>query len=179
MPFGVWLGHPSGPFAFGSKEAAEVVANFQAMGRDLVIDYDHQTVRAEWNGQKAPAAGWIDRLEVREDGLYGHVRMWTPQAAEHLKAKEYRYLSPTLIWNRPDKKTGTPTGAYLHSVALTNTPFLDELPALVASDTHSPGGSTMLTLLLASLGLPEKATQAEAETKINALKADAQLGVVV
>ena len=89
---------------------------------EMAIDYEHQGRHAEKNGQPAPAAGWIRELQARAGALWARVQ-WTGRAAAMLKAREYRYLSPT-FFHRPDGAVTCLVGA-----ALTNTPALD-LPAL-------------------------------------------------
>jgi len=124
VPFGQWLGHSVGPFSVGPDEGAAILANFEADGILLAIDYEHQTLNAMFNGKPAPAAGWIDRLELRENGVWGHIERWTDRATAMLVSREYRYLSPVLVPDsiRPD--TGRPSGMSLLPAALTNIPFL-------------------------------------------------------
>lgn len=125
---GSWSGHWMGPFSLDEKILGQMVHYQTAKGIDTVVDYEHASIFAD----KAPAAGWIKNLEVRklDDGqstLWGQID-WTQTAAEHIKAKEYRFLSPTILFNTRDRKSGALTGASLQSVALTNRPFLTELP---------------------------------------------------
>lgn len=54
-----------GDFLADAQALRETVAAFEALGRDMVVDYEHQTL----SGSEAPAAGWIKALEAREDGL--------------------------------------------------------------------------------------------------------------
>ena len=44
------------------------------------------------------AAGWFKGLELRENGdeLWGEVE-WTPKAAEAIRNKEYRFVSPSFV----------------------------------------------------------------------------------
>lgn len=85
---------------------------------------------------------------------------WTPKAAEYLKNKEYRYLSPVVLVRKRDQKATA-----IHSVALTNTPAIDGMFALVNSldiEDISEGGNIMdLKELAKALGLPETATEEE------------------
>lgn len=48
-------------FRFSPESADRVIREFHSRARDLVIDYEHQTL----TGGKAPAAGWIGDLERR------------------------------------------------------------------------------------------------------------------
>jgi len=50
------------------------------------------------------------------------------QAAEMIRAGQYRFFSPAIDWEARDQETGEPQGATLTSGALTNHPFLEELP---------------------------------------------------
>ena len=44
-----------GEFDFREEDADGVIREFASRGRDLVIDFEHQSL----SGGKAPAAGWI------------------------------------------------------------------------------------------------------------------------
>lgn len=110
------------PFEVDPESLAKVVQAFSARGTDLVIDYEHQSLK----GGQAPAAGWIKDLEVREDGLWAKVE-WTNQAEEYITQREYRYFSPVL---RLDPESRRPRE--LMNVALTNTPAIRGLTPLVA-----------------------------------------------
>uniref|UniRef100_A0A7C5AK79 Mu-like prophage I protein n=1 Tax=Desulfobacca acetoxidans TaxID=60893 RepID=A0A7C5AK79_9BACT len=110
------------PFEVDAASLADLAEAFAARGTDLVIDYEHQSLK----GVRAPAAGWIKELAVREDGLWARVE-WTSQAREYLSRREYRYFSPVL---RLDPKTRRPRE--LLNVALTNVPAIRNLTPLVA-----------------------------------------------
>jgi len=120
---------------------------------DHVVDYEHQTDLAKTNGRPAPAAGWIKKMEVRTDGIYGLVE-WTAKASAYLKAKEYRYLSPTFMHNKAGEVVR------IMRAALTNNPAIHELPAL--AKTQETGNLTMTEeerkALAKQLGLSEDAT---------------------
>jgi phage I-like protein len=110
------------PFEVTPESLAGMVKIFGERGTDLVIDYEHQSLK----GGQAPAAGWIKDLEVREDGLWAQVE-WTGKAEEYLKRREYRYFSPVL---RIDPDSRQPQE--LMNVALTNVPAIQGLSPLVA-----------------------------------------------
>lgn len=116
-----------GGFDFDAPAADALIAEFNSRSRDLVIDFEHSTL----SGNEAPAAGWIDRLEKTAEGLAAHVKYWTDKAKEYLTQGEYRYFSPTLLFEHGGK-----TPAALHSVALTNHPALHGVDALVANDNQ-------------------------------------------
>ncbi len=116
-------GGGTGAFSFDETAADNVIREFASRGRDLVIDYEHQST----GDGKAPAAGWIEALSKKTDGLYAKVKYWTEEAAQYLKNGEYRYFSPVLFF-----EDGAVSA--IHSVALTNHPALHRIPALAASD---------------------------------------------
>lgn len=58
----------------------------------------------------------------------------TDRARHLIENREYRYISPAINWAGRDKSTGKIDGTTLTSVALTNRPFLEELPAIRLSD---------------------------------------------
>lgn len=102
--------------------AANVIAFNSSRSVDLVIDYEHQTLNREKNGQPAPAAGWIkgsDLVYRDGEGLFARAEL-TQRAKDYIAAGEYKYLSPVFFY---DGKTGNVLG--IHSAALTNTPNID------------------------------------------------------
>lgn len=159
---------------------AAIVQAAQQRKRKWVIDYEHATMRAKETAQPAPAAGWFTQLEyLPGDGLYAVDVRWTDRAAAMLAAGEYLYISPVFPFN---KHTGLVAG--LHSVALTNDPGLDMLPALAQltaggglllddsfPPNHQQETSQMDKLaVLAALGLPASTTDDTALTALSALR---------
>ncbi len=123
-------------FMFDTPCAENVCAEFKNRQRDLVIDYEHQTLQ----GIEAPAAGWIDQLVTKEDGLYAHIKRWSERAITYLQAGEYRYFSPVIL-------TQESRVIALHSVALTNHPAIHGLTPLVHADTQKKESDTLSQLL--------------------------------
>lgn len=132
-----------GDFLMDAKAARAVIDDFEALGdeRDVVIDYEHQTLGGEYaapNG-KAPAAGWItDWKYVPGKGLYAVVE-WTESAKVAMAAREYRYHSPVFSVDSDGRV------AWVHSVALTNSPATLDILPIAASRKH--GGESEFTRL--------------------------------
>ena len=78
-----------GEFDFREEDADGVIREFASRGRDLVIDFEHQSL----SGGKAPAAGWIGELYKNAEGLCAKVKYWTREAEKFLLNGEYRYFS--------------------------------------------------------------------------------------
>jgi len=125
---GSWKGHAKGSFEITQADLNTIVENFNAQSLRLPIDYEHMTI---W-GDKAPAAGWIISLMIEVEKLIGEVE-WTNEAREEILEKKYLYLSPVLQNDTIDSKTGNNIGWTLHSAALTNKPFLEELGEVKAA----------------------------------------------
>ena len=143
----------------------------------VVIDYDHQTLHAKTNGQKAPASGWILSAEWRDgEGLFAQVD-WTDAAKAHIAAREYQYISPVMQY---DRDTGQVHGVAL--AALVNYPALTGMHAAVAQlaaqfDSHDQEQSDMnlLVALATLLALPADATEAAVIAAVTALQKPAPL----
>lgn len=109
----------------GRQLAAQM--NAVASLTPIVIDYDHQTLRAAQNGKPAPAAGWIRSVEWRSlAGLFAKVD-WTADAKACIDARTYRYISPVITF---DNVTGAVTGVLL--AALVNHPALLGMSGVVS-----------------------------------------------
>lgn len=154
LPLGV-VHSQRGDFVVDDESFGLIRKQFKDRKLDLVIDYEHQTLA----DVQAPAGGWIKDLYKGNDAIIAKVE-WTPRAAEYLKNKEYRYLSPVVLVRKRDQKATA-----IHSVALTNTPAIDGMFALVNSldiEDISEGGQIMdLKELAKLLGLPETAAEEE------------------
>lgn len=147
-----------GDFVVDEESYNAMKAEMQRRGIDIVIDYEHQTLE----GVQAPAGGWVKDLAYTPEAIEAKVE-WTPKAQEYLKNKEYRYLSPVVLTRKSDNKA-----VALHSLALTNTPAINGMFAIVNSadaDTDinindDTGGNGMdLQKIRELLGLPADAAE--------------------
>lgn len=168
--------------------AQQVIALAEVRKTPFVIDYQHQTLYADKSGTPAPAAGWFTALEWREgDGLYATDVTWTPKAADFIKNKEYRFISPVFYYDTNGNVS------QMLMAAITNFPAVDGMGEILAAAStlfkqtnEDDSNMDLLKKLLALLGLAENATEedamgaiknllsmadkaAEAETKVAAL----------
>ncbi len=148
-------------FAITRADLESIVGNFrERQNGEINVDYDHASEMPEVAaGGPVPSAGRIVRLDAPEPAkassesrianrkgpdslfathdsrflLYGWFEP-TPRARELLQNREYRFISPAIEWGARSKRTGKPQGTTLTSVALTNRPFLEELPQIRLSD---------------------------------------------
>lgn len=147
-------------FAITREDLEAIARNFrQRQNGEINVDYDHASEMPEVAaGGPVPSAGRIVKLDaptglgagdwgLGEGGrpqppapspqprsiLYGWYEP-TPRARELLEHREYRFISPAIEWGAKNKRTGKSQGTTLTSVALTNRPFLEELPQIRLSD---------------------------------------------
>ncbi|MDE6455944.1 MAG: phage protease [Dysosmobacter sp.] len=159
------LGHvvsSKGEFDVDEDSLREMKAQIARKGVDLVVDYEHQTLK----GVEAPAAGWVKELKLEGRNIVAAVE-WTPRGAEYLKNKEYRYLSPVVSVRRSDNKA---TG--LHSLALTNTPAIEHMTPIVNSENFEGGTSMDLQKLAQLLGLSPDAAEEQIMEALQAMAAE-------
>ncbi len=120
-------------------EIAERVIAASASADELVIDYEHQTINAEKNGQPAPAAGWFKRMAWREGaGLFAVDVQWTDKARAMIAAGEYRYISPVFPYNAVTGEVQKIIG-----LGLTNNPALPGLANLAALSAQIAGSARL------------------------------------
>jgi phage I-like protein len=166
--FGASDGRQQGPWELTDADGRRLVAEMAARQSDRYIDYEHATLHAKASGQPAPAAGWFSALEWRPgDGLWAVGVSWTAAAAEHIAAREYRYISPLFSF---DAATGRVL--QLLGASLTNDPGLDGLTDLAAlaaryllphqPSLQEPRMSETLKKILAALGVAETGDEAVA-----------------
>ncbi|WP_119689342.1 phage protease [Acinetobacter nosocomialis] len=181
VPEGTFRGVDGRPFdaphwELTPERGQQIVAALNQRQVDMVIDYEHATLKAKETGEPAPASGWLKAASfsyVKGVGICSTKFEWLDRAKNYIESEEYKYLSPVLFYT----KTGEVIG--LHSVALTNTPNLDNLPearlAALAQDyftQNSPQDSEMdelLEQLRWMLNLPLSATPEEVQAELNKL----------
>lgn len=165
-PMGKNFGYDGrGPYVLKNPQAVIEASKRQIV--DLFIDRDHETLFMP-RGTKIVAAGWIKKMEAREDGIWAYVE-WTEKAAAQLEAKEYRYLSPVFAH---DPATGEILS--IRHASLTINPNFELTAAASADETLNQTKKEtdlmeeFLKQLAALLGLAETATQEEVLAAIKA-----------
>lgn len=110
------------------------------------MDYEHQNDKPEarMNGP-VPAAGWIKELRADDTGLWGRVE-WTATAAQVIGRKEYRFLSPSFLFDPQTREVKRLKGA-----GLVHKPNL-YLTALASQDEAMPEKTDFAAFLAAIAG---------------------------
>lgn len=126
-----------GTFLFDGSSATAVMAEYQAHGIDLMLDYDHASLGVGIDpALSGKAAGWFN-LDVRNGELWAVNVRWTPPAAEALRRKEWRFMSPAFTTDDAGRVTS------VLNVALTNLPATRRLEPLMAARAIVALGGTM------------------------------------
>jgi phage I-like protein len=188
IPEGIFHGIDGRPFDAPhwnlTPECGEqIVAALNQRSIDMVVDYEHATLKAQESGEPAPAAGWLKSggfQYIQGVGVCSAQFEWTDKASGFISSEEYKYLSPVFLYD----KTGD-VKQLLH-VALTNTPNLDQLPearlAAAAQDffvqnsqqQDSEMNEELLERLRWMLNLPISATAEDIIAELNKLTAQIQ-----
>lgn len=161
-----------GKFLFDDIAARDVMAAYADYGNDLCLDYDHAMADPFSAPRDRIAAGWFG-LEVRNGELWAVGVRWTPAATRQLNDREWRYMSPAFTVTGENRRIER-----VINCALTNIPATKNLTPIAASQTQGDGQVTdqprreaqemsRMKILLASLGLAENATEAEAIAALN------------
>ena len=178
LPYGEFRAIDGRPFDapawFLTEENGHDVARLaNSAANELVIDYEHQTVNKEKNGQPAPAAGWMRWFEFTVKGLFAEAS-WTDKAQQMIDAKEYRYISAVFSYD---------TAGYVRKIyhaGLTNSPALDGMDEILAAasakfltpdlNTNEETNMKLLELLRQAFKTPN-ATEEELTAALSALVA--------
>lgn len=100
-----------------AKSARKIIAQFDEHGAKIPIDYHHATEKVT-PGDKAPAAGFIGRLEfVEGKGLFAADIEWTDEGRADVESKRFLYTSPVILTDGETKAILS-----ISSCALTNKP---------------------------------------------------------
>lgn len=157
---GTWTKDGS-TFSITDLDLSQMVSNFSARKNGSVVaDYDHASESPKVAaGKPIPASGWVMALSKVGGTLFADVD-WTQAARDLIQSKEYRFVSPAIDWNGENKETGESLGTVLSSLALTNHPFLEELPALCLSEKAIEGQDGKLVIHVA---MPAKIALADVD----------------
>ncbi len=161
-----------------AANAQLIISRHAARQTPVVIDYEHQTLYKEKNGQPAPAAAWFQSYEYQPGkGLFAWVKL-TARAASMIAAEELLFFSPVFAYDKAGNVIDVQLGAF------TNTPGIDGMDALAAltaaagaiyiqpTQEEAAMEKTLLAALCALLGLADNASAEDVTTAITQLKTD-------
>ncbi len=162
--------HPKGPIQVIDSEAIQAMLNRFAEDSKrpnfpgLLVDYEHFS----WDPSKeSRAAGWIQALQNRDDGLYAQIR-WTPAADAAIKSGEYRLISPSFAPTFAPITKQQVRPLRLAGAALTNTPNIQGMVPL-SNRQDLPADNKPMDETRKKLGLSAEATDEQIAAAVTAL----------
>lgn len=126
LPVGEFKTAKYGELVITRELVDAIVVNWQnrALGERLpFIDTDHD---------QGAANGWIVELKAEDTGLFAKIE-WTDIGRENVEKRRYRYFS-AMIAEHQIIATGEKVWPVLKAVSLTNTPVMDNMPAVSLND---------------------------------------------
>jgi hypothetical protein len=198
---GEYKGYNGGedPFVFDEKIFKEVINNLHAhptykadengVGTERIVpwDFEHSSTIMPSEGSLpvtgSPARAWTYDFEIRK-GEDGKLQLWAlteflPPAKDYVKNGEYQWASVSLVFDTVDPVSGKNVGAMVLSIALTNSPFIENMEKLVASRkaelerwfSKSDTPEDALSQIKDLLGLKETDAWPEVQAEIQKLNA--------
>lgn len=134
-------------FDITDEHIDQMLSNVQKSSNQVPIDYNHLSLEATLPDQTI-AAGWFTGFKKDSGNLFGNAE-WTDAAAERIRKKELRYISPVINFAAKDEH-GEEIGARLISAALTIYPFLQGMEPVALSQLFQEG------VVLADLSIDER-----------------------
>lgn len=139
-------------FKFGNiTKGGKVRKITPELARRFNLPHFKPPIKLGSHADATPAGGHLTRLEVREDGLYGHTE-FTDKGLKSLADGDFRYQSPEVIWEEgalENPNGGDPiTGPLIVGMAMLHTPHMGEQAAVyeiekVEAEPHSKGDNDM------------------------------------
>ncbi len=126
---GEWKHPKYGVLKMSQQTFNDMIKNFKSktIGRDPFVRIGHDKGTGNSWGD-VPAEGWIQDLQQEGDVLYALADPTNTQVVEAVRNGRFRYASPEYEENYQSKEDGSFKGAVLLALALTNEPFLTNLP---------------------------------------------------
>jgi hypothetical protein len=118
-----------GVFSITQDDLRTMLRNYQhehpIAPTELMLDYEHLSANPD-SPSSGEAAGWFKQVELRSNDheLWARVEL-TDEAADKVRKKKYRYISPEIARKYKSKRNGRDIGFTLRAAALTNRPFLE------------------------------------------------------
>lgn len=171
----------------------DLVAIMRSFQPGMLVDYEHFSLNCNMSSE---AAGWAWEMRRTSNGTGLEVRVaWTTQAAEKIRSKSYRYISPVLhgpilmedgvmkifcrqldsagLTNVPNMKTLRPVSANKQTITtMTDRQKLCDLVGCAATATDAEIDAAIIRYKTDAAAMRNRATSLSTmETEYNELKA--------
>ncbi len=168
VPVGEYPHAETGLVQVLDEPALRSIANSFRPG--ILIDFDHFSYDPE---RSSEAAGWVDEVQVRPDGLWARAR-WSDLGQAALVNGRYRHASP--VWRPQDTQSLAPQRIRplrLDTVGLTNQPNLRGMAPITNRGTPPAPVTQLNTIPMKSvatkLGLQADASEESVLSAVTAL----------
>lgn len=170
------------PLSLNSDIFSQAIKNFNSESQALPVFKGHADVNGNSTGEEVDSFGWILGLTMDEyDNLWAKVE-FNEEMTDSIKDGRFKYCS-IYMREETDRQTGDEIGNRLVSLAMTNEPYLPNLPAISLSNkknqiqtniyskelSHMANGKTLNNkkiLSMADQTLPEAEAAAEQMDKL-------------
>jgi hypothetical protein len=135
---------------FTQRDFDEMIRNFKnnVLGFPPYCRYGHSKYPNSVDAE--PSVGEVKALIQEGNVLYAIVEPNNEETVEEIRTKKYRFSSPELTRNFIDKNTGKNVGTVLTAIALTNAPFLPNLPDNQVLSNNCPDSKDFFVLNLST-----------------------------
>lgn len=129
---GEWKHELYGDVVFNQTDFDQIVQNFNSRvtGYEPPLYLGHATDVNTWGDR--PAVAFLESLAQKDDVLWGFYSVVDADVYLDVKQGKYRYSSAEIVRGYKNSKTNEDVGVLLHACALTNTPFLTDMPRVRA-----------------------------------------------
>ena len=158
---GEWVHKAYGDVKFAIQDFKDIINNFTAnvTGYEPPLFLGHPKDDVTVEG--APAVGFLSRLFIEAETLFGEFEAVDEKVYGEVKDGKYRYSSAEIVRGAQSKKTGDSIGTLLVGCALTNRPFLTDMPRVATYSDFITVTNTNSSREIPSFYIQQK------ETKVN------------
>lgn len=156
---GDWVHKLYGDVKFAIDDFKEIISNFTAnvTGYEPPLFLGHPKDDVTVEG--APAVGFLSNLFIEANTLFGEFEAVDEKVYEEVKSGKYRYSSAEIVRGAQSKKTGKSIGTLLVGCALTNRPFLTDMPRVATYSDFITVTNTNSNKEIPSFYIQQKETQ--------------------
>jgi len=146
---------------------------------EVLVDYEHFSHDGD---KETKAAGWIQNVQAREDGLYAQIR-WSQSGKAALEGGDYRFISPEFPVEHLEHLGGNRYRAtVMNGAGLTNRPGLKKIKPLSnrggmsSTSSHAQQQQTektdmdLKTILCSLLAIAPTATDEQIRNRLTAFQ---------
>lgn len=139
-------GEPVVEFTQADFDSIKAAFNSNDRGYAPYLTYGH--VKRQYDKKTAdgfPVEADLVNIQQVDDVLMGEFVPRNSDVVDNVRHNRYKFSSGEFVRNQPSKKTGETLRVYLKGVALTNTPFLPDLPENKVQQTSEDLNEVLLS----------------------------------